>query len=131
MRENGVANFPDPQFQDGGGVSLDVPDGADPQRVNAAQQKCKSLMPNGGENQKVDPKVTEQLRKYSKCMRDNGVTQFPDPGPEGGLQINNDQLGISVDDPKYIAAERTCSQHMPKPPGGGEGTQTHGAGGGA
>ncbi|MYS85161.1 hypothetical protein [Embleya scabrispora] len=131
MRENGVPNFPDPEFQNGGGVSLNLPEGTDQKAVEAAQRQCKSFMPNGGENQKVDPKVTEELRKYSKCMRDNGVPRFPDPGSEGGLQINNDQLGMAVDDPKYKAAEQTCSQHMPKPPGGGQGTQTNNAGGGA
>jgi hypothetical protein len=131
MRDNGIADFPDPDFQSDGGVSLNMPAGTDPKLVDAAQQKCKTLLPNGGEDAKVDPKVTEQLRKYSKCMRDNGITNFPDPSPGGGLKINNDQLGISTDDPKYKAAVETCSQYLPKPPGGGESNQTHGAGAGA
>lgn len=129
MRQNGVPTFPDPQFNGEGGVSLDLPEGADPKAVDAAQGKCKELMPNGGENQKVDPAVTEKLRQYAKCMREHGIPQFPDPAPNGGLQINNDQLGFGPDDPKFTAADEACAQYMPQPPGGGAGKATRNAGG--
>lgn len=129
MRQNGVPAFPDPQFNGEGGVSLDLPQGTDPKAVDAAQGKCKDLMPNGGENQKVDPAITEKLRRYAKCMREHGLPQFPDPAPNGGLQINNDQLGLGPDDPKFKAADEACTQYMPQPPGGGAGKTTHNAGG--
>lgn len=129
MRQNGVPTFPDPQFNGEGGVSLDLPEGTDPKAVDAAQSKCKDLLPNGGDNQKVDPAITEQLRKYAKCMREHGLPTFPDPAPNGGLEINNDQLGLGPDDPRFKTADEACSQLMPKPPGGGDGKSTHNAGG--
>lgn len=131
MRENGVPDFPDPSFNGEGGVSLDLPEGTDAKAVDAAQAKCRGLMPNGGENQKIDPKVTEQLRRYAKCMRENGIPQFPDPSPDGGLQINNDALGLGPDDPRFKAADQACSTYMPKPPGGDGGHKTSGPGAGA
>ncbi|MGW1990306.1 hypothetical protein [Embleya sp. NPDC001921] len=131
MRENGIPDFPDPTFSGDGGVSLNLPEGTDAKVVDAAQAKCRSLMPNGGENQKVDPKVTEQLRRYAKCMRENGIPQFPDPSADGGLQINNDALGLGPDDPRFKAADQACSTYMPKPPGGDGGRKTSGPGAGA
>ncbi|MFI6585569.1 hypothetical protein [Embleya sp. NPDC050493] len=131
MRENGIPGFPDPTFNGEGGVSLDLPEGTDAKAVEAAQVKCRSLMPNGGENQKVDPKVTEQLRRYAQCMRENGIPQFPDPSADGGLQINNDALGLRPDDPRFKSADQACSTYMPKPPGGDGGRKTSGPGAGA
>ncbi|MFC8825466.1 hypothetical protein ACFT9I_08935 [Streptomyces sp. NPDC057137] len=131
MRENGVPDFPDPNFSSGGGVSLDMPVGTDPKLAEAAQQKCVGLLPSSGDVEKADPEITKQLLAYSKCMRDKGITKFPDPSSNGHLEINNDELGISTTDPKYKAAEQHCSRYMPKPPGGGPADATQEAGGGA
>jgi hypothetical protein len=121
MRENGVPNFPDPKIDDNGNMSLDAPGGADPVKMDAAMQKCKQYLPNGGQPRKADPQVLEQLRRFAQCMRDNGVPKFPDPTDEG-LSIDPGKLGITgrpEDDPKYAAAQRKCAQYMPVPPSGG------------
>ena len=120
MRDNGVPEFPDPKFGDDGGVSLDLPEGVDKATVDAAQEKCKPYMPNGGEPGKADPEVVAQLRVYSQCMRDNGVPNFPDP-TDAGLQVDNDKLGVDTNGAVYKAAEEKCATSMPKPPEGGEG----------
>jgi hypothetical protein len=117
MRENGVPNFPDPEINDGGGVSLSLPAGVDKEKIDAAQATCKQYLPNGGEPQKADPQVVAQQRKFSQCMRENGVPKFPDP-TDAGLQVNGDALGMGPDDPTLKAAETACSRHMPKPPSG-------------
>ncbi|MEV0807265.1 hypothetical protein [Micromonospora sp. NPDC050200] len=127
MRDNGVANFPDPEFSDGGGMSIDVPEGTDPQKVDAAMQKCKQYLPNGGEPAKVDPERAEQNRKLAKCMRDNGVTSFPDPGADGGIQINGNDPGMNMDDPKFQAAQKACAQYQPS--GGAPGSNQTGGNG--
>jgi hypothetical protein len=124
MRDNGVPNFPDPKFGDGGGMSLDVPDGSDPQKVDAAMKTCKQYLPNGGEPAKIDPARVDQNRKFAQCMRDNGVAKFPDPGADGGIQINGNDL--NVDDPKFQAAQKACAQYLPS--GGAPGNQTGGNG---
>jgi len=39
----------------------------------------------------------EKAMKFSQCMRDNGVTQFPDPDASGALTIETVVNGSSVD----------------------------------
>jgi hypothetical protein len=130
MRDNGVPNFKDPKVDENGGIGIDAPDGADPAKIDAAMQKCRQYLPGGGQPQKADPQVTEQLRKYAQCMRDNGFPTFPDPNADGGLAIDPSKLGITgkpEDDPKYRAADQKCQQYKPTPPpgGGGGGTTTN------
>ncbi|MDQ1721457.1 MAG: hypothetical protein QOI26_1191 [Pseudonocardiales bacterium] len=127
MRDNGVPNFPDPKFSGDGGMSIDVPAGSDPQKVDAAMQKCKEYLPNGGQPQKADPQVAEQNRKFAKCMRDNGVPNFPDPGADGGIQINGNDPAMNPIDPKFAAAQKACAQYQPSG-GAGQGNQTGGNG---
>lgn len=118
MRENGVPDFPDPEFGEGG-IGLTIPDGADKAKVDAAQEKCKQYLPNGGQPTKVDPAQLEKMREYAKCIRENGVPNFPDPSEEGGIALDMDKLGLSgPDDPKLKAAEEKCRSIMP---GGGPG----------
>jgi hypothetical protein len=52
MRSHGVADFPDPQLNSGGGVSVRQPGGAgsvdrDSATFHAAEQACQSLLPGG------------------------------------------------------------------------------------
>jgi hypothetical protein len=121
MRDNGVPNFPDPKFNDGGGMSIDAPEGAEPAKVDAAMQKCKPYMPNGGEPKKLDPERLEQLRKMSQCMRDRGVKNFPDP-TENGLQADGNQPGMDPSDPTFQAAMKECEKFAPPPAGETPGT---------
>jgi hypothetical protein len=125
MRENGVPNFPDPEVGDGGGLRLELPEGADRQKVDAAQEKCKRYLPNGGEPPKLDPQQLEQVRKMAKCMRENGVPKFPDPGENGGIKIEGGP-GLDPHSPEFKAAEKACEQYRPAPPSGapGGGPQT-------
>jgi hypothetical protein len=104
----------------GGGVQLRLR-GSDPAKTDAAMAKCRHLMPNGGEMPKADPARIEKARQYSKCMRDNGVTNFPDPDPEtGGIMLRaGPDSGLNPNDPKFQAAQKTCEKLRPVPPGSG------------
>jgi len=121
MRENGIPNWPDPKFNDGGGVDISAPDGADPAKVDAAMQKCKQYEPNGGEPQKLDPARLEQLRQYAQCMREHGITNFPDP-TENGFQINGNESGLDPASAAYQAADKGCQKYAPPPAGESPGT---------
>jgi len=124
MRDNGVPNFPDPKMEDGGGFSLSLPEGADNEKVDAAQEKCKANLPNGGVPEKPDPERLEQMRKYAQCMRENGVPNFPDPSEDGGIALDMGKLGLSgPDDPKLKGAEEKCKSVMPAGPEGGSKNQ--------
>jgi hypothetical protein len=124
MRENGVPNFPDPKINDGGGLNITLPDGTDKAKADAATKACQQYLPGGGQAQKADPAVVEQLRRFAQCMRDHGIPKFPDPTDQG-LQVDNDKLGLSgPDDPKLKAAQDACSKLMPAPPSGSAGGST-------
>jgi hypothetical protein len=113
MRDNGLPDFQDPK--DG---NIGVPNGADPQKVDAAMQKCRPLLPNGGQPRKADPQQMEQLRKYAQCMRDNGIKNYPDPNDQG-IALDPGKLGISPNDPKFVAAQQACSKYQPGGPSAG------------
>jgi hypothetical protein len=115
MRDNGVPDFPDPEVGEGGEYRLSVPEGLDMTKMRAAEQKCRQHMPNGGQPKEIDPERLDQMRQYAKCMRENGVPNFPDPSG-GGFQLDMNELGMSgPDDPKLKAAEEACNDLMPGP----------------
>jgi hypothetical protein len=114
MREHGLTWFPDPDS--GGRMSIKVPSGTDPKKVDAAQQACKKYAPAGPANGKPDPQAIEQMRQMAKCMRANGVPNFPDPDANGGLSIDGSKLGMGPGDPTFDKAEQACNKYLP--PGG-------------
>jgi hypothetical protein len=119
MREHGI-QMPDPETRNGG-VSILIPKGSTKEKVDKANSACKKYMPNGGEPPKADPAVTEQLRKFAKCMRENGVPDFPDPKPGGGIMIEQGS-GVNPQSPTFKAAEQKCQALRPAPPeGAGDG----------
>ena len=125
MRENGVPDYPDPKFNDKGGVDLNL-EGVNPQNLEKAAQACRKYEPNGGEPTKLDPQRLEQLRAYAKCMRENGVENFPDPTDQG-IQADGNTSGLDPASPSYQAADKACQKYAP-PPGadGGPGLDTNG-----
>ncbi|MFC0503981.1 hypothetical protein [Micromonospora costi] len=109
MRDNGV-DVPDPE--PGGDRVFRFDGKTDPAKVEAAMGTCRQYLPNGGEKLKLDPEQVERLRKLAACMRENGVPEFPDPQPDGGIQLRLDQVNIK--DPKVKAAMEKCRQYAPK-----------------
>ena len=88
MRDNGVSDFPDPgasgKFTIDGivnGSSLDLSTPAFKQAMSA----CKDLEPAGFTGSKRSSQEQQAALKFAKCMRENGVPDFPDPTPNGPL----------------------------------------------
>jgi len=129
MRDQGI-DMPDPEFTDDGGMSIQIGPGEgakedaqgiapkeDMAKFEAAHQACKQYMPNGGELGKPDPEMEAKMREFAKCMRENGVENFPDPQTEGGGIIiggPNAEGGIDPSDPAFKAAQEKCAEFMPK-----------------
>lgn len=132
MREHGLPWFPDPS---GGKLSVVVPKGFDNKKMDAAQEACKQFMPNGGSSGKPSAEDLEMARNMAKCMRANGVPNFPDPDPDGGIAIDGSKVGTGPGDPTFDKAEQACSKYIPKgaekhtatDSDGGVSTQGHGA----
>jgi hypothetical protein len=57
----------------------------------------------------------EQAVKFAECMRDNGVSEFPDPDASGGLTIDGVVNGSSLDPstPAWKEAIGACKDLQP------------------
>ncbi|GIH09856.1 hypothetical protein Rhe02_79230 [Rhizocola hellebori] len=130
MRDQGI-EMPDPEFTDDGGMSIQIgpgeggpvtdAQGIDPKqdmsKFEEAHKACQQFMPSGGEMGKPDPEMEAKMREFAKCMRENGVENFPDPSTEGGGIIiggPNSENGIDPSDPTFKAAQEKCAALMPK-----------------
>jgi len=118
MRGHGMTWFPDPQ-PGGGPVRITTPKGLDPKKMEAAQNACRRYAPNGGDKPKIDPAQVEQARQMAKCMRANGVPNFPDPNADGGIGFDRGKLGTGPGEPAFDKAEQICDRYRPSPPPGG------------
>ena len=60
---------------------------------------------------------------FAKCMRSNGVPNFPDPtfqtGPGGGLGVRIGGPGIDPSSPAFKSAQQACGSIIGKGPGPG------------
>jgi hypothetical protein len=82
MRSNGVSDFPDPGASgsftlDGiaNGSSLDTSTPAFTQAISA----CKDLEPAGFMGSTRSPQQMQAALEFARCIRANGVPDFPDP----------------------------------------------------
>ncbi|ADD45567.1 hypothetical protein [Stackebrandtia nassauensis] len=104
MREHGV-DMEDPE--PGEGLKFTAK-GGDPKVMEKAQKACEKYQPQGNKGGKGDAKQKEKMLDYSKCMRDNGVEDFPDP-TDKGMMIDKDV----AEDPDFEDAQKACEKHMP------------------
>jgi hypothetical protein len=72
--------------------------------------------------------MQEKMRQFAKCMRDNGVENFPDPQEDGGIMIQGggpgSTDGLNPDDPTFKAAQEKCQSLLPNGGAGGK-TEVH------
>jgi hypothetical protein len=112
MRANGLPEWPDP-LPDGRIMVTRSAGGSfgDPRRI-AAMEACQALRPPGlgGSMGGTDPATAEMLLGLSRCMRENGVLDFPDPSPDGRFIV---QTGFDPASPMFQAALRACGASMP------------------
>ena len=54
----------------------------------------------------------EQNRKFAACMRENGVPDFPDPGPDGQFDLSQFR-DADIDQQKMEAAQTACRDLAP------------------
>ena len=92
MRSNGVSGFPDPNAS--GQLTIDAI--ANRSSVNPstpaftqALRACKHLEPAGFTGTKRTPQRQQAALKFAQCIREQGVTDFPDPTPDAPLVDTN------------------------------------------
>jgi hypothetical protein len=92
MRANGVGAFPDPNAS--GELTIDAVANGSSVDTNStafeqALKACKDLEPSGFTGGEVTPSLRKARLRFAKCIRDNGVPDFPDPTPNGPLVDTN------------------------------------------
>jgi hypothetical protein len=114
MRSNGVANFPDPPPI---GARSPKPTmqqlGVTDSQFQAAKRACNHLLPNGGSDQQQTAqqkhtRLADEL-SFATCMRNHGVSRFPDPTAQGDLSVEMVQAqGVNVHSPAVLQAVQAC-----------------------
>jgi hypothetical protein len=133
MRKHGLPDFPDPKVGSNGGVGIEItghagggPGVMDPNSATfkAAQEACKSLLPNGGVAPKMTAADQQKFLQWAACIRSHGVPDFPDPQfGDGGARISiggGPGKGPDPNSPTFKAAQDACKSLMPGK--GGPGT---------
>jgi hypothetical protein len=123
MRANGVSNFPDPTAGPGGegfngvgvsntGTLIDGTTFAGP-AATAAEKACKEYLPPGGPPPQMSAAQKARLLTFARCMRSNGVSNFPDPsfGTAAPAKIAGSPNGIDPQAPAFRHALARCGGH--------------------
>jgi hypothetical protein len=119
MRSHGVRNFPDPDSS--GALPKVGPQqlGVSSSQFEAAQNACASLL------QPSDAQVLQTLsgmRDFARCMRNHGVTNWPDPTTDSSGQPVFDLRGQIAPDSARIDAKSTICAYLLQPAPGQSGT---------
>jgi len=134
MRAEGIDDMPDPVPGDTSGRSavryaIDVLGKGSDMTFQAALDKCVGLLPEPPE---IEPPSADDLagfQRFARCMRDNGVPEFPDPKPDGDLGVIflqtdpgdeiqdvarvGEHLIVNISHPTVAAAFETCKNQLP------------------
>jgi hypothetical protein len=116
MHDHGMDWFPEISGTDPD-PDIEVPDGVDREKLNAAVAVCKQYAPPGMADQagqQVPAGDREKALAYSKCMRENGLPDFPDPTFEnGGMSLRLGKKGIDPKSDTFKAADQKCKSLLP------------------
>jgi hypothetical protein len=114
MRSHGVPNFPDtpnrggltieitPQSASVNGIQVNAP------AFQAAMRNCRADLPNGGNPGPLSASMRAAALRFSRCMREHGLSNFPDPTFSSGGEIQLRGAGIDHNSPAFKAAQATC-----------------------
>jgi hypothetical protein len=110
LRDHGV-DVGDPG-EDG---SVDAQPGAevDKRTLSAAYEACRDYAPaKDAKGHEVTPNELEQLRQFAQCLRDHGVPDWPDPGPDG--DFGDDPVVVQAkNSPHMRSAMEACQNLLP------------------
>jgi hypothetical protein len=121
MRSHGVQHYPDPSS--GGGFDkfkltaqqLAVSASA----IRAAGQACQALLPSSGQSsQAQDQRMMSAMSKFARCVRSDGVANWPDPLAESDAGQPNtpgfprNMPEVNQNAPQVKAAVRKCQHFM-------------------
>ncbi|MBC6462781.1 hypothetical protein [Actinomadura sp. HBU206391] len=115
-RDHGYPDFPDPVID---GAKLKYGDwgpGVQEQsRMVSEVRECKAIQDQlralGDANSTLSAADLEKLKEFAKCMRDHGITGWPDPRADGSFPIIGTPLEPEVKSDRSLAAKDACKRH--------------------
>jgi hypothetical protein len=108
MRKNGV-DMPDPKA---GANNFSLPKTSDPAKQEKALNACQSIMQAGAGTARLSQaEMADKLKVLAKCMRTNGLPDFPDPKIVNGA-VSLGTTDINFDDPKVAKAMGICTKQV-------------------
>ncbi|HEV8557690.1 MAG TPA: hypothetical protein VGR06_14995 [Actinophytocola sp.] len=119
-REHGITTFPDPTGVQTSGDGISLPDfGAAPKAdIGRAEELCPDVsrdIPHPPPPGPPSAEILQRMRQYAACLRQNGLSAFPDPKADGTFPITGTPFaGMAAFSgggpiPQNIAqAERPC-----------------------
>ena len=112
VRSHGVPLWPDPGSNGAFDKSELTPGrlGVGNSEIASAERACKSLLPTYSAT--PQPHIVAQALRFSRCMRANGATSFPDPESNGAIIIPH----AMEDSHAYLAALDFCVHEYGVPP---------------
>lgn len=114
MRAHGVSNFPDPKVVHHGngiGVGFHVGPWVGTAHFKSAQKACQSILPGPSQGPSPQQQAAHlaDLLSFVRCLRAHGLSNFPDPTPEGHLTPQMlQQAGVDLHAPDVRPAARAC-----------------------
>jgi hypothetical protein len=117
MRAHGV-NLPDPGPN--GFIRVGGPNGrtrgpVQTPQFKKAQKACAKYAPQGTLSPAKRQELQERFLEFARCMRENGVPNFPDPKFDqgGGFLIGGP--GLNPNSPAVRKAREACEKLLPTP----------------
>ena len=113
MRDAGFSWWPDP---DGSGrIDSSPPAGVvvDEAKLAKAQQDCSSKYMNPAQAPAMSAADIQTLKGYSKCMRESGLPNFPDPDANGNIDLG--KAKIQDNTPEWKKATEACQKYALQP----------------
>jgi hypothetical protein len=113
LRQHG-ANVPDPTIGPNGALQYDqTAVSAIPHQVlQSATQACSSEIAAAQAAIPASPNLVADRVKFAQCMRQHGITIFPDPDPTTG-QFPLQNRATIASAPGFQAAEQACRSLLP------------------
>jgi hypothetical protein len=126
LRDNGMPNLPDPQIDADGQPHFPGGDPGDP--PPRARRACEPIYnrlpasvregggPEGGEASRP-PADLPALLRFARCMREQGMPDWPDPKADGTFPVAGTALEREGKSPRFLKAARACARLNPDPTG--------------
>jgi len=118
LRHHGLSNFPDPAVASSGPAKgrvildkqalLAYPVPVVSQAMNACRTALDKAGISSGPNAGANPQEIQDLLAFARCVRNHGISNFPDPDSQGGFNLAGTGINSHQLSPAELTAARIC-----------------------